>query len=205
MVVISAAVEGLIDEAVVKKLITQTGAVPGQVYGKMGKGALRTRINGYNNAAKHAPWIVLVDLDHEADCAPNLCNDWVPTRASKLCFRVAVREVEAWLLADRESIARFLSVPQSRVPNDPESENNPKQVMVNLAAQSRRKDIRNDMVPRRGSGRDVGPAYTSRLIEFVDTSEVLWRPEIAANRSDSLRRSIECLTRLIAQEAVANT
>ena len=171
MVVISAAVEGLTDEAVVRKLITQTGAVPGQVYGRMGKGALRARINGYNNAAKHAPWIVLVDLDHGADCAPSLCKDWIPARASKLCFRVAVREVEAWLLADRERVARFLSVSPSRVPSDPESENNPKQIMVNLAAQSRRKDIRNDMVPRRGSGRDVGPAYTSSsLLKFATPS-----------------------------------
>jgi hypothetical protein len=53
-----------------------------------------------------------------------------------------------------------------------------------------RLDIREDMLPRRGSGRPIGPAYTSRMIEFVENN---WRPEVAARSSDSLRR---CLVRL---------
>jgi hypothetical protein len=36
--------------------------------------------------------------------------------------------------------------------------------VVELARYSRRRDIREDMVPRPGSGRSVGAAYTSRLI-----------------------------------------
>jgi hypothetical protein len=59
VVVISAAVEGLIDEAVVKRLITEAGATVGPVYGKQGKKVLRAGINGYNKAARHRPWIVL--------------------------------------------------------------------------------------------------------------------------------------------------
>jgi len=105
------------------------------------KKVLRSGINGYNNAGRHRPWIVLVDLDQEADCAPNLCRAWISQKSQKLCFRVAVREVEAWLLSDRESIARFLSVPVSRVPIEPESELNPKQTMVNLAAKSKRRSL----------------------------------------------------------------
>jgi transposase len=46
---------------------------------------------------------------------------------------------------------------------------------------------------RHGSGRPVGPAYASRLIEFASSS---WRPEVAAQRADSLRRTIDCLRRL---------
>ncbi|MBI4564946.1 MAG: AAA family ATPase [Planctomycetes bacterium] len=42
--------------------------------------------------------------------------------------------------------------------------------------------------------RSVGPAYSSRLIEYVERH---WRPRVAANRSDSLRRAIECLQRLV--------
>lgn len=204
MVVISAAVEGLIDEAVVKRLIAEAGATVGPVYGKQGKKVLRAGINGYNNAARHRPWIVLVDLDQEADCAPNLCRAWISQKSPKLCFRVAVREVEAWLLSDRESIARFLSVPVSRVPIDPESELNPKQTMVNLAAKSMRKSIREDMVPRPGSGRSVGPAYTSRIVEFIQSTDPLWRPNHAANHSQSLRRCIRCLEQLVQREAGDN-
>ena len=200
MVFISAAVEGLVDEAVVKRLILEAGGTPGQVYGKNGKRSLRANVNGYNNAARHRPWILLVDLNHEAACAPDLCRTWISRRSGKLCFRVAVREVEAWLLADREHIANFLSIARSRVPISPESEENPKQVMIDLAARSRRRDIREDMVPRPGSGRQVGPAYTSRLIEFVSSSQIGWRPDVAMEDSPSLRGCIECLRRLVREE-----
>jgi hypothetical protein len=163
---------------------------------------LRAGINGYNNAGRHRPWIVLVDLDQDADCAPNLCRSWISKKSPKLCFRVAVREVEAWLLSDRESIARFLSVPIPRVPIDPESEINPKQTMVNLAATSKRRDIREDMVPRPGSGRSVGPAYTSRLVEFTQSPQPLWRPSNAAKHSKSLQRCMKCLEQLVQREGV---
>lgn len=195
VVVISAAVEGLVDEAVVKSLISEAGACPGQVYGKKGKSNLRASIDGYNNAARFRPWFVLVDLDHDATCAPQLCRNWIAGKAANLCFCVAVRVVESWLLADREAIAQFLSVSPSRVPADPESESYPKQVVVDLAARSRRRSIREDMVPRPGSGRSVGPAYTSRLIEFVQSP--LWRPIIAAERSQSLLRCRNCLLHLV--------
>jgi hypothetical protein len=128
---------------------------------------------------------VLVDLDHDADCAPILRDSWLPAPSRFMCFRVAVREVEAWLLADRQRIARFLGVALAKVPHTPDLIDDPKGAMVNLARRSRRKEIREDMVPLPGSGRPEGPAYASRLIEFSST---LWRPGIAERQSDSLRR-----------------
>ena len=195
-VVISAAVEGIVDEAVVRKLIIDAGGLPGTVYGKNGKPFLRQRINGYNNAAHRAPWIVLVDLDREADCAPPLREAWLPEPAPDLCFRVAVREIEAWLMADAETLAEFLGVARNQIPGHPEDSDQPKSAMVNLARRSRRGAVRQDMVPREGSGRSVGPAYTSRLIEYVESR---WRPEVAAQRAESLRRAIACLERLITE------
>lgn len=188
--VISAAVEGLVDEAVVRQLVGHVGAETAGVYGKNGKSYLRQRLAAYNNAARFTPWIVLVDLNRDAECAPPLRDEWLHEPAPHMCFRVAVREIESWLIADRERIARFLSVPVSRVPSAPEVIDDPKRVVVELAAQSRRRDIREDMVPRPGSGRPAGPAYASRLIEFVANH---WRPKVAARSSDSLKR---CLNRL---------
>ncbi|RLF63060.1 MAG: hypothetical protein DRN33_04790, partial [Thermoplasmata archaeon] len=118
LVVINAAVEGIVDEAVVKRMIDFVGGTPGRVFGKEGKPLLRKKIEGYNNAARRSPWVVLVDLDHDEECAPLLRNEWLPQPASKMCFRIAVREVEAWLLADRKGIASFLGVSQSAVPRD---------------------------------------------------------------------------------------
>ena len=48
-------------------------------------------------------------------------------------------------------------------------------------------------VPRNGSGRTEGPAYTSRLIEYATDR---WRPDVAVQRADSLRRAVACLQRL---------
>lgn len=193
-VTISAAVEGLVDESVVRRLIVHAGGAPGVVYGKSGKHILRQKIDAYNRAARYSPWIVLVDLDSEADCAPPMREAWLPARAPHLCFRIAVRQVEAWLMADGESLAAYLSVARSQAPADPDALAHAKTAMVNLARLSRRPAIRKDMVPREGSGRAVGPAYTSRLIEYA---EGRWRPDVAAERSDSLSRAIGCLRRLI--------
>lgn len=192
--VISAAVEGALDEAVAQKLISHVGGDMGSVYGRNGKPVLRERIGGYNNAARYSPWLVLVDLDNDADCSPSLRDMWLPDPAPHLCFRIAVREVEAWLMADTETLAGYLSVSMNRIPRIPESLAQPKNEMVNLGRLSRRRTIREDMAPRQESGRRVGPAYASRLIEYVKNK---WRPEVAANHSDSLRRAIICLKRLV--------
>jgi hypothetical protein len=64
--VISGAVEGIVDEAVFTRIVRAVRAEPGPVYGKNGKPQLLERLPGYNNAARFSPWLVLVDLDHDA-------------------------------------------------------------------------------------------------------------------------------------------
>jgi len=187
---ILAAVEGLVDEAVVRRIAEEVGAAVSVVYGRQGKDDLRQRLAAYNNAARLGAWLVLVDLNDDADCAPQLVAEWLPNPSSNMCFRVAVRMVEAWILADPDHLAAFLCVPPGRIPACPELEADPKQVLMNLARQSRRREIREDMMPRPQSGRRVGPAYASRLIEFVQST---WSPGAAARHSESLRR---CLLRL---------
>ena len=191
---ISAAVEGAVDEAVVRRLVAHAGGQSGAIYGKNGKPALRSKIDGYNNAARYAAWVVLVDLDNDAACAPRMRDLWVPDPAPYLCFRIAVREIEAWLMADAQTLARYLSVRQRGISRDPEKLPRPKDTMVNLARTSRSRSIYKDMTPREGSGRRVGPAYSSRMTEYV---ERYWRPDVAAERADSLRRAIHCLRRLV--------
>jgi hypothetical protein len=190
------AVEGLVDEAVLRRLIYHAGGTPETIYGKNGKQALRLRIYGYNRAARHYPWVVLADLNGEEECAPLLLNAWNLTPARWMCFRIAVREIEAWLMADRERFARFLSVHVNRVPEDPESLPDPKRMVVEIARQSRRADIRLDIVPP--PGRDTGPAYTSRMIQFTEDRHYGWRPEAAQRRSASLQRSLRRIRELAA-------
>jgi hypothetical protein len=193
-VVLTGAVEGLFDEAVAKRLVGEVGGQLGDVYGKNGKTPLLKRLDGYNAAAKHAPWVVLVDLDRDADCAPPARARWLPEPAPLMCFRIAVRAVETWLLADRERFARFLGVKVASLPRSPEDVEDPKQLVVDLARTSRKRDVRVDLVPRRGSGRRVGGAYVDRLTEFVLGS---WQPQAAAENADSLRRCLQCLAELV--------
>jgi hypothetical protein len=195
-VIIQSAVEGLVDEAVVQRLITHAGGLSGAIYTSRGKSALLAGLRAYNQAARHSRWAVIIDLDHDADCAPEFCAAHLPVISEFMCFRVAVREVESWLLADREQIAHFLGVPDNRVPQLPDEIADPKWQMVDLARHSRKRDIRDDLVPQPGSGRETGPAYPSRLIEFAGDTVGGWRPDVAARASDSLSRCLHCLRRL---------
>lgn len=192
--VVSAAVEGIVDAAVIQKLITEYGGQPGTIYGQTGKDSLREKIAGYNNAAHHSPWVVVVDLDKDAVCAPRFRSAWIPHPAPLMCFRVVVRAVEAWLMADSQTLSAFLGIPRARVPAAPEHVVDPKRAMVDLARRSRKRAIRIDMVPREGSGRATGPAYATRLIEYVQSR---WRPSFAAQNTDSLRRAVGCIRRLV--------
>jgi hypothetical protein len=192
-VLVTGAVEGDVDEAVLRRVLKHVGLSLGIVHGREGKQKLLQRLGGYNNAARFAPWVVLVDLGGDCPCAPPCVQAWLPAPSSQMCLRVAVRAVEAWLLADRERIANSLSISSRRVPDSPDSLAHPKTVLVNLARWSRSRAVREDLVPRQGSARSVGPLYTTRLIDFVGDEEDGWRPDQAAIRSDSLRRCIDRL------------
>jgi hypothetical protein len=188
---VNIAVEGDLDEAVLKKLLVSIKIEVGNVYGKHGKDALKQNVRRYNQAAQFGRWVILVDLNSDAECAPPFLDSWLPARNQNLQLRVAVRTVEAWLLADRDRMARFLSVPKYRIPLNPEEEEKPKLTMINIARQSRSETIRTDITPTRGSTARQGPGYTTRMIEFAVR---YWSPEEAALNAPSLKRSINTLS-----------
>ena len=89
-------------------------------------------------------------------------------------------------MADGEPLARYLSIPQGKIPAKPEQEDNPKQAIVNLARQSRSSAMQ-DVVPSERSGRPVGPGYTAAMIEFVQDK---WCPLRASQAAPSLARAL---------------
>jgi hypothetical protein len=187
---VSGAVEGIVDEAIVRTLLEHTGREAGTIYVQGGKPKLLAKLAGFNAAARFSPWVVVVDLNGDAACAPDFVSETIPAPSANLIFRVAVRQAEAWLMADRESLARYLRVSQALVPKDPEAEADAKRTMVNVARASSDRHVRQDMVPTPRGGRKTGPNYAGRLIEFATQR---WRPDVAAERADSLSR---CLRRL---------
>lgn len=194
---ISGAVEGPSDEAVLRRLVMERGGNVHRVQVQNGKPNLRRALPGYNNAAQGDPWLVLVDLDQEFECAPLLVTEWLPRPHQYMRFRVVVRQIEAWLLADAVRFSEFFGVRRTAVPGSPDELVDAKDALLALVAGSARRAIRVDMLPRPRSGRRVGPAYTSRLIEFTTNVSNGWRPNAAAANSPSLSSCIARLNELI--------
>ena len=161
------------------------------VYSRGGHGYIKKNIGGFNNAAKATPFLVMTDLDTE-DCAPGLIEKWLNKRTLQpnLLFRVAIKEVEAWLLAHRRAFAEFVGVRDGLVPRNVEQIADPKRKLIDIVRTSRRKRIREDIVPPQGSTREQGPDYNGRLVRFVDDH---WNPRDCANVSRSLEKAIHCI------------
>jgi len=152
---------------------------------------------GYNQAARFSLWFVMIDLDLDADCAPPFLQKWLPTPSQWIRFRVVVRAIEAWLMADAESLGKFLHVPVSKFPTHPDNEENPKRTLVNLVRRhSTRESIKKAIVLHEGSGEPVGRGYGVLLQEYIQSPTQLWRPEVALEHSDSLRRCVAALRTL---------
>lgn len=148
---------------------------------------IRAQMPKYLNASHVVPHLVLVDLDKTA-CAPALLTAWrLPVTGARLLFRVAVRETEAWVLADRKGFADFAGIPVSKVPQFPELERDPKQTLINLVRRSSRKRMVAEMVPAPGSRVSIGPLYNELLCEFVQTR---WNPEAACCNAPSVAKAL---------------
>lgn len=186
---VNIAVEDELSEFVVLKLLSvaNNDYHVGTTYRRGGFGYLRRTINGWNAAAKGKPFVVLTDLD-EAICPSHLITSWLLGAPSpNLIFRVAVREVEAWLLADSNNLAGFLRVAEARVPQDPERLADPKAALIELAAGSTVKKIRENLLPRRGSTAKQGPGYNECMTTFVRDN---WDVRAAAMVAPSLERAL---------------
>jgi hypothetical protein len=168
------------------------GYYVGTAYRRGGFGYLRRTVAGWNRAAQGRPFIVLADLDNHT-CPRALIDEWLPQpQHPNLLFRVAVREVEAWLLADSKNLSLFLGVREDAIPVDPESLQDPKRALIELARSSRSSSVRDRIVPKRGSTAKQGPDYNGCLGGFVTTH---WDFRVATKRSPSLARAVKTLTK----------
>jgi hypothetical protein len=183
--------EDAISEFTMLKLLNSLGDkfIPDQSYPGHGYGYIKTNLSGFNQAAISCSFFVLADLDNH-QCPIALKNDWLKKKQNpNLIFRVAVKEIESWLLADRIGFSDFTGVPVVNIPANPELENDPKQTLINVAKKSRKRTIREDIVPINNNAK-IGPNYNDRLMQFVSE---YWDIERAKIHSESLKRAHECL------------
>jgi len=190
---ITLAVEDLLSEVVLRTILRQSKR-PYQVTScicRRGFGHLRKNIESFNHAAKSIPIIVLTDLDR-TECAPILVREWLNAPPHRnLLFRVAVREVESWVMAHRTAFSAFLGIRKDRIPIDTDSLADPKKALLDLCAKSRKRYLREAIVPAPKSTAKVGPDYNGRLGEFVMMN---WDVREAAKNSLSLMKAFRAIT-----------
>ncbi len=183
-------VEDVLSEGVLRKLLRHFDPKFSVVscLGREGYGFIKKNLPAFNEAAAQACFVVMTDLDDNG-CAPSLRKLWYNRPFNdNLLFRVAIIEVEAWLLANRRGFARYLGVPRERIPVDSQEIRHPKEFIIDLARSSRRREIMEAIVPRSSRRSRVGPDYNGCLLRFVDRH---WNFEAARKNSDSLDRALK--------------
>lgn len=185
--------EDTLSSAVIERLITFS-KVPIAIQRKLGGkgcGYIRSRIVDFQKAAQYQPFFILLDSDKDK-CALKLLNSLVPPRRRhRHClFRIAVREVEAWLLADSKGTSNFLGISERLVNKTPESLDDAKGHLIDLARRSRIRKLKEGLIPDLRTTAVVGPEYNQILSSFVKGN---WNVRAAAKRSESLRRALSAI------------
>ena len=194
LIPIQLAVEDDLSEWILRRVLHSRRYTIGGVFGRNGSGYLRKRVQGFNNAAQGCPWILLTDLDQYA-CPPELINAWIGDRRHRhFLLRVAVREVESWLLGDSSGFGAFLRSRRKPVLVRPEEIQSPMEELLKWAASSRSNSVREALVRVDRTGRLFqGPDYNGTLGCFVMGK---WNVDAARRSCPSLDRLLLALDRL---------
>ncbi len=160
-----------------------------------GCGSIFARLDKYNEISKNvnSPVIVFIDLDN-TPCAPRLLADHPIHNMqppNKFQIRVAVREVESWLLADKQGMETYFGIPQNAITHDPEALPNPKQALLNLIKEKARAEFKREMLPK-GKAK-IGSKYNKHLTDFINTA---WDSTRACANADSLDRAIKGIQKI---------
>lgn len=190
------AVEDDLSEWVLRRILADRAAayLVAAVFKEGGFGYLKKMTPAFNNMAKASPVLMLTDLDNRP-CAPELLGEWLQhPKHPDFLLRVAVREVEAWLLASDEEFRNFLGLRKAVAFPDPEGLADPKLELLKLAAVSPRRELR-EAIARRDTGGNLrqGPAYNSALAGFVNGP---WNLLDASTKCPSFARLLSSLSNL---------
>jgi hypothetical protein len=183
------ATEDELSEAVALRLLADFPAITiGTSLRRGGNGYLRSRMRQFCEIAHHSPVLIVTDLDTHA-CPAALRMDWLKRlpRPASLLLRVAVCEIEAWLLADHAALGLlFGQSTRRRFPDQPDTLGDPKAFLLDLAMHGPRR-VREALCAEPGAVARQGLGYNAQLCDLIRTE---WQPDRAAERFPSLRRAI---------------
>lgn len=194
---IYAATEDALSEALADRLIATVDDLFQGTTHMGGKGCdyLKAKLPELLKLAGNIPVLLLVDLDR-LPCAPHLISSWLRgmKQPDKLLLRVAVREAEAWLLADREGFAGYFGVPLNKLPHNPEELDDPKAQLLSLVWRHAKQPIKGDVVSHSQSGLRQGLSYNARMRHFVHNAWSIDRACAAANSLSRARQRVQQLS-----------
>lgn len=185
---IALATEDEVSEAVGLRLVSEMGSKfdVSLRLRKSGSGYLRSRLSSFCQIARRQPVLLITDLDRQP-CAASLIAEWLHNlhRHDGLLFRVAVREMKSWLLADHEAVRHLFGPRIARLPDAPDVLPDPKRTLLELARLAPRQ-VRAELRAEAGAIAAQGLGYNRILGDWVHR---VWSPVCAASRSDSLHRA----------------
>lgn len=188
---IALGVEDLPSELVLRRLVEpHRHLAVRQVRGLQGEGFLMANLPLWNRIARTFPTLVLLDLDR--GCAPGKRQAALPDPHPNLLLRIAVYEVEAWLLADHEAVNEWAGIPRARLPANVDTLTDPKRELVNLVRRHATARLRRFIVPGDNDRRLTAPGYNDALRDLIQGQ---WNPDRAQTRSPSLARARERIAR----------
>jgi len=192
------AVEDRLSGAVIERLVAE--CLGPDIYQRElgsrqgGNKFIRSQLPKYLELALREIVLVLTDLD-KTECAPSLRAQWLNSARATVplpdnfIFCIAVREVEAWLLADRAGLANFLGINPNVIGRNIEVDVvDPKEYLLNLARRSRVRAIKDGLLPGPGNDAVIGLGYNTLLTQFVRDK---WNPQVAAGENASLQRAMD--------------
>ena len=162
-----------------------------------GNARLKEKAQKFREAAQFGIDSLLV-TDLDAWATPNdLGRDWfgvlcLSELPDGFIFRVAVHEIESWILADKDGLARYLLISPDNFPDNSDTIPDPKQFLLNLVAAKCRKKRFREMLPLKGQ--KIGIGYNPVLSDFIDNQ---WDIDQAIFRSSSLKRAMGKITSFI--------
>jgi hypothetical protein len=175
--------------ALIQKIFSQleNNYLIGAKFPGRGAGYLKKNIKSFNELSKGFPFFLLTDLDND-ECAPAKIRDWIKVPLNpNFLFRIAVRESESWVLADRHSFSKFLNISINRIPLKTDMIDDPKRFLIKMVRSSRKNNLKNDIVPAKNSTASIGRNYNEPLVHFVRDE---WDVYEAVKHSESLKRTV---------------
>lgn len=189
-ILITLVYEDVLQRVTIEKILSSYFADKYQVSNYLpGRGFawIKNNINSFNLASATATYLVVVDLDKDS-CPPNKIHDWLTNpKNENLIFRIAVREIESWIVGDTKNFSKFLHLREKKLKRRVDSIANPKQYIFKLVTEANLKHLKG-ICPKPGAR--IGPEYNDKLKRFVLNS---WDPNLARENSPSLNRTIDRL------------